>query len=241
MLFHFGIKWFCPVCKPKSEEALDKYSSLETKTLTLTNDVRDMKDEMTTIKTTISRIVRNEIDEGLHERNDIESRKMNLIIFGVPEPNIDDGSEWTNDKKIEADIKLTRDTFTRELGTAMSPREGITDARRLGLKSDKGPRPLKIVFNNMQTKRHVLTNAKKLRASTDPVAKSMYVNPDLTKRQREKENILRNEMWKQRESGKNVIIKQGKIVEAPFEVNKVRKRRPTTSGEPATTSQNARI
>ena len=186
---------------------------------------------MVTIKSTISKIVRNEIDEGLHERNDIEARKMNLIVFGVPEPKLDDGSDWTTDKKIEADIKLTRDTLTRELGTAMSPRDGIVDARRLGLKSDSGPRPLKLVFNNIQTKRHVLTNAKRLRDSNDPVAKGLYINPDLTKRQREKENVLRNEMWKQRQSGKNVIIKKGKIVEVEFNVNKVRKSRPTTSGD----------
>ena len=226
-----GIKWFCPVCKPKSEEALDKYSTLETKTKTLSHDVKEMKDEMNAIKTTISSIVRNEIDEGLHERNDIESRKMNLIVFGVPELNLDDGSDWTTDKKVEADIKFTQQTLTRELGTAMSPREGIVDARRIGLKSEKGPRPLKIVFNNLQTKRHVLTNAKKLRESTDKIAKGMYINPDLTKRQREKENVLRNEMWKQREAGKNVVIRKGKIVEvSDFVVNKVRKPVATTSG-----------
>ena len=67
-----GIKWFCPTCKPKSEEALDKYNSLESKTQNLSEDVREMKNDMATIKTAISKIVRNEIDEGLHERNDIE-------------------------------------------------------------------------------------------------------------------------------------------------------------------------
>ena len=226
-----GVKWFCPTCKPKSEEALDKYNSLEMKTENLSNDVREMKEEMKTIKTSIANIVRDEIDEGLHERNDIESRKMNLIVFGVPEQNSADGNDWSNEEKIEADMKLTRDTLTRELGTAMSPREGIVDARRLGLKSDRGPRPLKLVFNNLNTKRHVLTNAKKLRDSTDPVAKCMFINPDLTKRQREKENVLRDEMWKQRELGKNIVIKKGKLVEVPFIVNKVRKSKPTTSGD----------
>ena len=41
-----SIKWFCPTCKPKSDEALEKNSSLEKKTETLSEDSRTVKNDV---------------------------------------------------------------------------------------------------------------------------------------------------------------------------------------------------
>ena len=106
-----------------------------------------------------------------------------------------------------------------------SPR--IINAIRLGKKptNDDGkqirPRPLKITFSDIQIKRDVLTSSKNLRQSQNPINKNLYINPDLTLEQRRKDQELRNEMWKIRETqGKNVVIQKGKIVEVPHNVNK---------------------
>ena len=221
-----SIKWFCPVCKPKSDEALEKYSSLEKKTETLSEDMHIVKNDLKEIKTSISNLVKKEIFEGLGERQDIEQRKMNLVVYGMPEPVIDNATAWDDEKKIEKDIVDTRNLFITELGAALSPRDGIIDARRLGKKQENKPRPLKLIFNNIETKRFILTNAKKLRESKDPVGKKLFVNPDLTPAQRKVQQELREEMWKQRENGKNAIISKGKIIEARHEVNKIRPKKP---------------
>ena len=230
-----SIKWFCPTCKPKSEEALEKYCSLERKTETLSEDMITVKNEVETLKTTISNIVKKEIFDGLGERQEIERRKMNLVVYGLPEPDIDQSIAWDTDKKVQHDTDTVRNIFVNELGAALSPREGIVDSRRLGKKTDDRPRPLKLVFNNMEAKRFVLVNAKNLRNSTDPIGKKLFVNPDLTPSQRKIQHELREEMWKQRENGKNAIISKGKIIEASVEVNKVRKVKPTTSKSTVTT------
>ena len=68
-----------------------------------------------------------------------------------------------------------------------------------------------------------MTKSKDLRDSTDPINKQLYFNPDLTPEQRKKDQELRNEMWKIRETqNKNVVIKKGQIVEVPHNVNKKR-------------------
>ena len=109
-----------------------------------------------------------------------------------------------------------------DLNVALSPRTGIIEARRLGLKKDSKPRPLKLVFANLQTKRDVLRNAKKLRVSETEALKNVYINPDLTVKQKEADKKLRKEMWERRENGENVVIHRNKIIEASHTVRKTR-------------------
>ena len=83
---------------------------------------------------------------------------------------------------------------------------------------------------DINTKRQILIKSKELRSSEDPVASKLFVNPDLTEKQREKDKELRNKMWKLREEeGRNVIIQKGQIVDAPYNVRKTRTARPQTS------------
>ena len=84
-----------------------------------------------------------------------------------------------------------------ELEVALSPRTGIIDARRLGAKTQGKHRPLKLEFRDLGTKRDVLTKAKTLRNSDNEIAKKLYINPDLTKEQKEADKELRKEMWRQ--------------------------------------------
>ena len=130
---------------------------------------------------------------------------------------------WNTPEKVAADIEKMTEIITEELGVGLSTRNGIINARRLGSKIDNKPRPLRIEFKDLNSKRDVLTNAKKLRNSSDKVAKVLYINPDLTEEQRKHDKNLRKEMWRQRtEEGKNVMIKRGEIVEAPHQVRKTR-------------------
>ena len=71
-------------------------------------------------------------------------------------------------------------------------------------------------------------SAKKLRTTENPIANKLYINPDLTDKQREIDSKLRAEMWKLRGEGKNVIIRKGAVVTVEYEVRKTRSAPVTT-------------
>ena len=224
-----GMRYFCTKCEDKVTEAIERYALLEQDTVSLKKDMAEVKtqlDEITTkIKTTVGTTINNVIDD----RREIDKRKMNLIVFGLPEADAgkpeNERTEWNTGEKVDADIVAMTDIVTNELGVGLSTRNGIINARRLGSRTGTKPRPLKIEFKDINAKRDVLTNAKKLRDSSDAVAKQLYINPDLPEEQRAEDKKLRIEMWRLRsDEGKNVIIKRGKIVEVTREVRKTRDR-----------------
>ena len=216
-----GVQWYCKKCQSKTKEALEKYSALEKQTKALRVDVDNIKTDVTEVKDIIKNTIRHEINQNMDEMKERESRKLNLVVFGLPEVPSDE-TEWTNEKKIEADIKEIESIIMDDIGVALSPRTGVIDARRLGMKKANAPRPLKIIFRDLNTKREVLTNAKKLRSSTRKTAQNIFINPDLTPEQRKEDEKLRSEMWTRREKGENVIIRRGKIIEADHPVRKHR-------------------
>ena len=82
---------------------------------------------------------------------------------------------------------------------------------------------MRITFDRIDIKRDVLSNAKKLRDSEDAIAVKLFINPDLTEKQRKIEADLRKEMWDRRTNhGENVAIKKGKIVTVDYPVRKER-------------------
>ena len=188
--------------------------------------MKGVKEDISNIQNTIKIAVKDNISNVMDDHRELEKRKMNLIVFGLPE--ISEGEqaqEWNIEQKVEKDIEEITKLITEELGVGISPRTGIINARRLGgfkKNSQNKPRPLRIEFKDLNAKRDVLTNAKKFRNSSLKVAKNIYINPDLTQKQRESDKKLRNEMWQQRDAGKNVIIRRGQIVEVDREVRKHR-------------------
>jgi len=83
---------------------------------------------------------------------------------------------------------------------------------------------MKIFFNDLTTKRDVLTKAKTLKDSTNKVAQGMFINPDLTEAQRKKDKELREKMWEiRRTENKNVIMQKGEIKEVSYFVPKTKR------------------
>ena len=216
--FHF----YCKTCDGKVEEALQKYATLENDTKELKVEMTTVKDQLASIHKTIRTSIRTNISTAIDDKNELDKRKMNLIVFGLPEVESSDGT-WGISEKVKKDIETMNTIISDELNVALSPRTGIIEARRLGAKVQNKHRPLRIEFRDIGTKRDVLTKAKNLRNSTNTVAKQLYINPDLTKEQKEADKKLRAEMWRQREEeNKNVIIRRGKIVTSEVEVRKSR-------------------
>ena len=181
-----------------------------------------MKDQLNSIEKSIKNTVKDKVTDIIDDHQQIEARKMNLVVFGLPEIEGADKNKWSTPEKIELDKKAINKIITEETGVDIDNTSGIIDAKRIGSPGEGRPRALRLTFKDLNVKRDVLKNAIKLRKSTNPVCKKLYINPDLTDKQREEDKVLRAEMWVERGKGRNVIIRKGKLVEADHEVRKTR-------------------
>ena len=233
-----GFHWFCKGCDTKVPELIEKAKGLEADTKALQVDMVNVQKRLETVEKKLAGNVHVEIDTAISERTDIERRKMNLVVFNFPECDGDDENAWDLQTKINRDIDGISQLIQEELRIHIG--EGadnvIVDAKRLGAKdkdseqAKKGtpkPRPLKIVFKDIKKKRDVLTSAKNLRQSENTVANKVFISPDMTLAQRNKDKELRTLMWKRRtENNENVIIRKGEIIKVNWNVTKQRTFKP---------------
>ena len=138
------------------------------------------------------------------EYRDKERRQWNLIVYNVPEP------ESANSTVRKAS---DRDFFNSLVNTIGVGPVDIADIVRLGSKTPNKIRPLRVQCNNMKQRRSVLANAKKLRDASSSIFKKVYVNPDLSQKQRQIQRDLRQEVARRKEAGETgLFIRRGRIV-----------------------------
>ena len=228
------LRWFCEACDTRVDEALEKCNGLEKQTKALQISLANVEKRLDNVETKLAGTVHKEINSAINERADIERRKLNLVIYNLPEAIIPDEtpSAWDSPDRRTKDTEKISDIIQKELKITMETngKPKIVNAVRLGRrlidnKERSTPRPIKLTFLDLQTKREVLTNSKELRNSDDQTARRIFVNPDLTEQQRKLDKQLREKMWKIREEqNKNVAIKKGEIVDVDYEVRKTRNR-----------------
>ena len=226
-----GARWFCSMCNSKVDKLMEKANSLEVETKVLRTDMNSVTKRLEIVEKKLEGSVKKEIGSALNEQVDIEKRKLNLVVFNLPEPENTENTVWDIDTKVAKDTKEISRIIKDNLKIHISDNT-IVNARRLGTldtTSDSAkngtpkPRPLKITFSDITKKRDLLTAAKKLRSCEDDIANRLYINPDLTPEQRKLDQKLRQEMWRRRtENKENVIIRKGEIVTVDREVIKNR-------------------
>ena len=150
-------------------------------------------------------LVDEKINEAVREQNEQEARKLNLILVNIPE-NSGDNSKEKDKETVE---KLIKKIVQEE-------EISIEQINRLGEKSiDNRPRLLKIKVKTMDLKRKILKNASKLNddsENTDP-KKRIYINVDYTKKQRDLNKALREELRNMpTEEREKYMIRSNKIV-----------------------------
>ena len=140
------------------------------------------------------------VKEQIMEVKEIEIRKQNLIIFGVPEQ-----PDQENNSKDKESIE--------KIGNAIGVQINQKEQLRLGQRSETNPssRPIKIVFNDQGNRRDVLRNAWKLKNSPDTV--KMGISIDFTPKRRQENKVLRERLHQMKlEGDEQHIIRNGKIV-----------------------------
>jgi hypothetical protein len=155
----------------------------------------------------------NNIKKALEEQREeeilIEKKKNNLIVFGMPEAE-------TGDKKEEMmeDFRKLKKAYEGrvELETA-----DITHNTRLGVRGQNPrPRPILITLADQSKKKDLLTKNFELKLKENNQSISVYVSPDLTKKQRAADKVLREELKERKKTEPNLTIRNNKIVPKPF-------------------------
>ena len=151
------------------------------------------------------------VDEYLNR----ERRKLNLVIYGLPEAS----ATSAPDRQL-----ADSNSFTELVGSEFKISNlEISKCVRLGKPKNDKPTPLLVTVADNAIRRQILRNAKHLRHSN--TYKCVFISPDLTLQEREANKQLRQELRHRKDAGElNLIIKNGKIVskqstqrEAPME------------------------
>ena len=136
----------------------------------------------------------------------IEKKKDNLIVFGMPESN-------TEDKKDELLEDFRRIQKIYE-GRTVLEQADIKHMTRLGEKKDRHIRPIQLVLTPNKRK-DLLTKNLDLKLLENDTSTNIYVTTDRTKKQREDDKLLREELKRRKVTNPNLVIRNSKIV--PFQ------------------------
>ena len=199
--------WFCKGCFKIAKQDMEGASALK-------NTIKSMKDDLVTIKTELTKKgtttekeavaaengstkveakqdIEGKLESVMKEREEVERRKQNIIIHGLPEKRAD-GTE-------RSDVEALRETCCELLNI---PEIEVAQLTRLGGKetprsyreknaSSVRPwvRPLLVKLKDEDTKYKILRATRELRNKET----NIYITVDLTPKQREAERELRNQ------------------------------------------------
>ena len=219
------LHWYCTFCRLRCIEAISKIDLLEGQTRNLASNMAKLNERVECLESKMTKTVTQNIRSELDERSDIDRRKNNVIVFNLPEadsPTAKSSVWYTEDSK-ECDRNAFIEISNESLGVDLNNPHKIKEVLRLGPKRvTERPRPLKVTFSDIVTKREVLQNSKFLK---DGKYKSIFINPDLTPQQRKKDYDLRQELKNRKSEGqKGIYIKKGRIVEDTGIPNHTQKR-----------------
>ena len=150
----------------------------------------------------IQKVIREEKEEEIL----IEKKKKNLIIFNIPESS----NEEKKEEMLE-DFQKIQKVYTDK---ATLVKGDIAHITRLGAKDPQKTRPVLITLKEEDKRKELLTKNKNLKLLEDHISTNIYVSPDLTRKQREADKALREELKQLKKTNANLVIRNHKIV--PF-------------------------
>lgn len=154
-----------------------------------------------------------------------ERKKMNLIIFNVEE------TEYTcRQERIDSELDICANIFanvqsevkkediveTFRLGKYRKP-EGRGEAEAvttqdIATQNRRKPRPLLVKLKDERAKWEIIKNAQRIRYSRVEAFKALWIVPDLTMRERERDHELRRALQEKRDAGEEGwFIKKGRL------------------------------
>ena len=188
---------------------LDRVVKLESEKKRLQGRVEKIELEMRMLKNELKEDVieqlKKEMQEELDERADRERRKTNILIFNVKEQEGEDTEESKGKDEAEVERFFDKGVELKDLK--------VMEISRMGRKREvnERPRPILVSFQEDKEKWKVLGKLSKLKGKEE--FKDVRVKRDMTKKERETEKALREELKEKREKEEGTwIIKQGKVI-----------------------------
>ena len=172
---------------------------------------------------TLNQNLRKQITESRQEQLSMDTKKSNLIIYGIKE------TQATTINQMKADFTTIKQLYD---GRVNINKEDFQTITRIGLKKPNQIRPIKITFVDMEQRKRVLINNQGLKLDEEgantceftdcseyPTKHThIYISTDKTKKEIEVEKQLRQELKTRRDAGEQDIkIKYGKIVKTTEE------------------------
>ena len=186
----------------KMDIMLKKLEALETKISTLENHDGPKLDKK--IKTVVDR----ELAAAFDERDEIDRRKRNVIVFGLSESMGDNET-----MKLRYDIERIRTMMNKiepELGNIK-----LIDPVRIHTKKKDKPRLIKFKVETEDLKERIVKGSIRVNKGLS-IENRVYFNNDFTPKQRESHKVLKQKLEdKKKETGEDDwVIKRGEVVKA---------------------------
>ncbi|MEW8548734.1 MAG: hypothetical protein AB2693_34970 [Candidatus Thiodiazotropha sp.] len=170
--------------------------------------ISEYEDKIKSLEASMDSKIENRVEKAIDMYREREERKCNIIIHNVPEPT-------TEDKKREDEGKI------REIFAVVKCEDiNLKSVVRLGRPISGKSRLMKVELDSVASKNKVLGGTRWLRAKDGDgnVAhgwSNVFITPDLTKEERDKNKKLRVELGRRKEdeNNLNLIIYRGEIVD----------------------------
>ena len=153
-----------------------------------------------------------QVDKAIDRYREREERKRSIKLHNVPEP-------MSEDKKHEEKVKI-REIFAVIKNEDIKPKTVV----RLGQPRNNKPRLLKVVLDSVNSKNKFFGSTKWLRTKNGDGNiphgwSNVFLTPDLTKEDRDKNKALRSELERKKhnENNPNLVIYRGQIVDGKIE------------------------
>lgn len=141
-------------------------------------------------------------EDALREVEERHRRRKFVIVSGLPEP-----CSGSLDERALHDKKAIN-ALASQIGVDSLEVSNIT---RIGSSKTKAPRLVRFKCSSVEKKFSLLRASRHLRRHEQYAR--VFLRPDLTKLQREKDRELRTELEYRRSAGERVVIRSGKIVD----------------------------
>ena len=167
--------------------------------------IEGLKAEGTVRSTSIPQVIQECMKKAEENKKDEDKRKRNVVVTNFAESQASQPSE-----RLEEDVEA----FTKLVKQSLRLNVKVERAFRAGKKIEDKPRPLIITLESEAVKWDVLKQGKVLREAEDEQLRKVYINPDLSKEERERQWKVREEYRARKAKGENVKIVKGKCVVA---------------------------
>ena len=176
-----GTMWFCYHCQtsfPGVRKMVCRVTKIEQKQV-------DLDEKQEAIGKRLYELENSGIDskirEALLEQKERDIRKLNLMVFGLPESD-QETPEHRNGEDYDKILNIASNVMELENPRIMFTARPI----RIGVRKPGKCRPLRLTVDSSESKKKIIEAARlKVKESEDEMTRNVYLHPDLTKKQRD--------------------------------------------------------